>query len=517
MQLIQYKRLFLSEARSRLKQLEDALLQLEKTPDARQHVEAVLLTLHGLKSDAATMSYLHLANAVHSIEELFLAAKQRKEPVASDVLDHLFMAIDAFRDDLAHIERDNTEIDLGPATAFILRKTSPVALKKKNAVEVPARKEDVYAPLASYVEVSSEQLDAVLSMSNDIIATNQQMQRLVQRNDAGGVRLSSHTLAAQASNLREAVVTMKMIPLKQYFAFISRLVRDLAREQRKFITLEFRDNNLRFERFILESIREACVQLVKNAVTHGFREGESGKVSVVFGFKSDRIFISVIDTGHGIDWVTLKRVAGETDPSVRKARMTPALQDKLLFEAGVSSRPEATLASGRGLGLQLVAQTAGALGGTITAISQSRGRGRGARFDLTVPVTPTLFRALTWRWGPYYFALPLFTIENVIQLTERAPMIGRQSFTYKNKHITVFNLTRTLGISLTDENALVGTVALVQHSGKLVALPLPTSVSEQELILQRITSIAKNKFIMGAAVSQESIPVVILNYRALFS
>ena len=96
-------------------------------------------------------------------------------------------------------------------------------------------------------------------------------------------------------------------------------------------------------------------------------------------------------------------------------------------------------------------------------------------------------------------------------------MIGRQSFTYKNKHITVFNLTRTLGISLTDENALVGTVALVQHSGKLVALPLPTSVSEQELILQRITSIAKNKFIMGAAVSQESIPVVILNYRALFS
>src|SRR3989344_6494099 len=110
MQVMQYKQLFVSDARAKLKDIEDILVRLEKNIEDRKLAEQILLPLHSFKSAAATMNYLRLANSIHSVEELFVAAKQGSLRLTHQDLDNLFMVIDAFRSDVEQIRAADTEM-----------------------------------------------------------------------------------------------------------------------------------------------------------------------------------------------------------------------------------------------------------------------------------------------------------------------------------------------------------------------------------------------------------------------
>src|SRR5438552_2828087 len=115
MQLMQYKKLFVQEAGSKLKEIEDYLIQTEKAQNRTAHVEKILLALHSLKGYAATMNFLRLANAVHETEEFFIAAKNGSVKISNELLDQLFILIDTMRSDLVAIEKNDKENDLTAA------------------------------------------------------------------------------------------------------------------------------------------------------------------------------------------------------------------------------------------------------------------------------------------------------------------------------------------------------------------------------------------------------------------
>ncbi|MBI4090465.1 MAG: Hpt domain-containing protein [Candidatus Komeilibacteria bacterium] len=514
MRLIQYKALFLNEARGKLKELEDIFLQLEKQPDSNLRIDQTLGLLHALKGDSATMNFLQLANAVHAVEEFFLALKHGGARLTSSDSDHLFVLVDAFRGDLQHIEENDTEMDLGPSVAFTMRskQAGPTHDRKDpSATVAESSAADVYAPLGSFVDVPTDSLEETLALANELIASNQQTQRLHKRGDTGGTTLGLFNLATRTSALRQAVIEMKMIPVRQYFVFLARLVRDLARQKKKFITFAFRDNQLRFERHVLDSLKEVCVQLIKNAIDHGFREGDSGTVTLTFSLKNDKIGLQVEDTGHGIDWAVLRKRAIAHGLLSSKAKLSQRKQYELLFIKGVSSRDRATLTSGRGIGLPLVRAAAESLGGRVEVASNPRG----TRFDMYVSITPTLFRALTWQWGPYAFALPLFAVEKVIQLPHGPEVAAPKQISYRGTDVRIMDLYGALGIPGAHEAGLTDAVALLSVDGERTAIALPPGCIEQELILQPLASLARFRALSGVAVSEASTPVMIINHRTL--
>ncbi len=519
MQVSQYKQLFLTEAITKLKQLEDILIILEKHPDDMKAVAELLQHLHALKGDAATMNYQGLANAVHQVEELFIAVKNGTRMLAPDHVDACFIAIDSFRQDIESIRTADTEIDLGPAVAFTLRKESGrsrAARASEKAPTAPAASEDaLYAPLSSYVDVASTELEQVFVLANDIVASQQQLQRLLRMKDFGALKIGLYNLATHASDLRKTLMDMKLIPVRQYFAFLARLVRDLARQQKKFITFDFKDNGMRFEGQLLESLREACVQLIKNAIDHGFSEGDRGVIRLSFDFKSDKMFVTVKDTGRGIDWEALEKAVLRHGLSTKQrlAKLKPDERNMFLISAGVSSREKASLVSGRGVGLPLVRSVIAQLHGSLSITSTKRGQGKGTSCELVVPLAPTLFRALTWRWGSYYLAMPLFVVEKIIQLpsSEAVP----KEYRYRGNRI----LARTSSVYVDEagssaEHAFA--VAIINYGGERRALFLPAGVREQELIAQSLPILAALDRVASVAVSEEGMPITIVNHRKLF-
>lgn len=514
MRLTQYKSLFLNEARTKLKELEDLFLQLEKEPHNTHRIDQALGLLHALKGDSATMSFLQMANAVHAVEEFFLTIKHGKSRLTPSASDNLFVMIDAFRNNLQHIEENETEIDLGPSVAFTMRSertNSKIDLQGPSVPVVESSEAGTYAPLGSFVDVPTDRLEETLSLANELIASNQQTQRLHKRGDAGGTTLGLFNLATRASALRQAVIEMKMIPVRQYFVFLARLVRDLARQNKVFISFAFHDNNLRFERHILDSLKEVCVQLIKNAIDHGFREGDHGTVILTFSLKNDKIHLRVEDTGHGIDWSLLRKRAIAQGLLSPKAKLSSQKQHELLFVKGVSSRDRASLVSGRGIGLPLVRNVAESLGGHIEVASSVGG----TDLDMYISITPTLFRALTWQWGPYALALPLFAVDKVIQLPHGPENAAPKQISYRGVMVRIIDLYGAIGIPGVHEAGLTDAVAILSVDGERKAIALPPGCVEQELILQSLASVARFSALSGVAVSETSTPVMIINDRSL--
>jgi signal transduction histidine kinase len=134
-------------------------------------------------------------------------------------------------------------------------------------------------------------------------------------------------------------------------------------------------------------VKDALVQLVRNAVHHGIerpearrRAGKSpdGTITLASGHDSGRLTVSVSDDGRGLDTDRLGAEAG--------ARMTgdvgQSAQD-LIFERGVSTAEGVSEEAGRGIGLDLVRERIRAAGGEIAVDSEP---GRYTRFDITLPL-----------------------------------------------------------------------------------------------------------------------------------
>ena len=514
MQVAHYKQLFIQEARGKCKLLEDLFLQMEKGGANTSLVEKVLTTLHSLKGAAATMSYMNLANAVHEVEDLFIAVREKKVALDPVLTDNFYLLIDAWRNDIAQIAASDTEADLERAIAFTRRElANATPAPAPTPVGTPASVQ--YQPLASYVEVTPVMLERALERVNDLIANNQHLQRAVQRKDFSSVYLGLHNSFSRLSNVRQLIIEMKMMPVRQYFAFLSRLVRDVSRQGRKFITLEFNDNNLRLEQQVLESLNDVCVQLIKNAVDHGYHEGERGTVVISFTVIANAIQVTVTDQGHGIDWQQLRERARIRGFRVPAGVLTDAAKRSLLFLSKVSSKPAATMVSGRGLGLTIIAEQVASLYGSVDFLSQARGSSKGTTFTVTLPLRPSMFRAITWRWGHYQLALPIFCMEKLVQLP--AGTAAPQTITYKKKPVPVFDMFKHLGIgSHTRSGFIAGSAAVIAGEGKRVAVLLPLVVHEEELIVKHLASLASKEVFVGAAVSEYSVPVIIINHNALF-
>lgn len=522
MQLIKYKKLFLDEAQNKLKDFEDAVMELEKEKLDKVVIAKIQNLLHSLKSYAATMSYTNFANALHQTEDFFISVKQGSVELTSLNIDSVFMLINSFRTNLDQIGKNSSEIDLGPATAFMLRDGDVIDPKKKpdkRITQIGSKPATEYEPLSSFVEVSAQGLDQSLDIINRLISQNQQMQRSLQRGDSGNALVLVHSQSTKMSDLRRLVVDLKMMPVKQYFAFLARMVRDLSREGKKFITFQFDDNNLRFDAQILESLREVCIHLIKNAVDHGFAENEKGKVTLSFGFRAHKIHIIISDNGSGFNWQALEKraIAAGKAKKAQLAKLSPEKRHNYLFGLGVSTVKKASLTSGRGVGLSSVHEIVAKLQGTIVLTSRNGTKDHGAAIEIIIPLAPTMFRAITWRWGSYNLALPLFIVEKIIQLPDKQQGALGKRYRFGKRSLPVIDLMDLFGTAVGSSTSMEpDAVAVVTSEGKQVAVALPVGTQEQELIIQSLACLSENRLVSGVAVSESSMPITILNHRAFF-
>ena len=94
MDTARYAELFLTESQDNLSAINHALLELERTPTAREPVGALFRAVHTVKGMSATMGYSAVAELSHEMETLLDLVRRGEREVNATLMDTLFAAAD---------------------------------------------------------------------------------------------------------------------------------------------------------------------------------------------------------------------------------------------------------------------------------------------------------------------------------------------------------------------------------------------------------------------------------------
>ena len=215
--------------------------------------------------------------------------------------------------------------------------------------------------------------------------------------------------------LREAARKMALVPSYELFSGLSELARRTALESGKQVRVVVRATEDLLEREVVLSLRPALIHLIGNAVSHGV-DGASGVLELDYRRVESGIQISVSDRGGGLDLQKLKEAvlrAGHVD-EVGWQEMSGHQRQQWIFFPGLSTRGEADLTSGRGMGLAVVAETVQRLSGTVDVESGPQG----TTFRLKIPTGWEVRSVLRVSSGGQDFAVLSSELEAVSQANE---------------------------------------------------------------------------------------------------
>jgi len=294
----------------------------------------------------------------------------------------------------------------------------------------PAAAVTATAP-SNVVRVDLTRLDDLMRMVGDLVISRarlednlSKLETIVPAPQLRELLETTMKLSSQLRDLREGVMQVRLVQIREIFARMQFVVRDIARESQKKVTLELSGEETEIDKFVVERMMEPLLHLVRNAVSHGL-ESESeriaqgkppvGKLALRAATVGETVVIEIEDDGRGVDLEKLAARARSLGLIGADVALDMKAALEVICSAGFSTREVADLTSGRGVGMAVVKTTVHDLGGTLALESKP---GVGTRFTIQLPLTLALADALIVRVGGQTFAVPLSAVREVFHVHE---------------------------------------------------------------------------------------------------
>jgi two-component system sensor histidine kinase and response regulator WspE len=229
------------------------------------------------------------------------------------------------------------------------------------------------------------------------------------------------------------------------------------------------------------------------------------------------LLIEVTDDGHGIDAESLRRVViekGLTTDEVAVKLSEPELLE-FVFLPGFTLKETVTEISGRGVGLDAVQTMIRHVGGTVRVTSQPA---QGTKFQLQLPLTLSVLRALLVEIAGEPYAFPVTRINRVLKLPRNRieSIEGREHFTYDHQQIGLVAARQVLGLSARSTRDGELPVVIIGEKNARYGVVVDKFLGERELVIRALDPrLGKVKDINGAALMADQSPVLIIDVEDL--
>jgi two-component system chemotaxis sensor kinase CheA len=235
------------------------------------------------------------------------------------------------------------------------------------------------------------------------------------------------------------------------------------------------------------------MHLLRNALDHAIETPDerarlgkppAGKVKLCASQKGNHVLVSIEDDGAGIDERRLREVAVERGLCSLEASAQLSRRDalNLVFLPGVTTAREVTELSGRGVGLDVVKNNIAAMSGIIDVQTEV---GKGTRFEITLPVTLAIIRALVVSAGARTYAVPLNSVLEVVtaQPSEVRTIETREVISLRGSTVPILRLGRYFGSS---EAAGAGPlfVVVVGLAQERLGIAVERLVGQQDVVVK---------------------------------
>jgi two-component system chemotaxis sensor kinase CheA len=298
-------------------------------------------------------------------------------------------------------------------------------------------------------------------------------------------------------------------------------VREVAGRTGKEVDLVLSGADVRLDRRVVDELRDPLLHLVRNAVDHGLETPEArqasgkpprGQVRVRVELRGTRVGLVVEDDGRGLDLGAVRAAAvrGGVLSAEAAARLSDPEAAQLVFQPGLSTAAAVTEISGRGVGLDVVRDTANRLQGNVEVSFEP---GRGSRFDIDVPVTLSAAAALLFRAGRDVAALPAETVTRVLLLRDEdmGTVAGRATVKVGGVQLPFAPLSVLLGAAAAPQEGRLRPALVVAVGGQRVVVGIEEVLGQQELMVSSLGSrLARVPHLAGAAVLDDGRVVGVL-------
>jgi two-component system chemotaxis sensor kinase CheA len=528
-----YAKLFLSESKENLSEINAALLELERGgSDAA--IARLFRAVHTMKGMGGAMGYTSVAELSHELETLLDKLRNSAIAVTRPMIDTLFAGVDALEqavdaatsatpqqlDVSAVIERIRQAGQDGKPQTFIAESAtaSPPPKPEPETAPVPPPK------ATRQIRIDSKRLDTLMNVLGELVIARDRIQKIAER--VGDPELLEATLRATQilGNLQNEVMTSRMVPVWQVFERFPRVVRDTAHSLGKEVDFKIEGRDIELDRSMLDEMGEPVLHLLRNALDHGIetpaereKAGKTPSATLILTAERDRatVLIRVTDDGRGIDQSKVLPRAKKLG-LVDKSTTTLTEQElvAIISRPGFSTADKVTAISGRGVGFDIVASRVRALGGSLEVHTDA---GLGTAVSMRLPLTLAISRALLAKVEQETYAIPLTHVLETFSLSK--PMLleskGKPVVAIRDDLFPAIWLRERVGLPA-PANPASGQVVLVELAERKAALIVDQFDGQQEIVVKQFDGVNGSRTLFsGATILGDGSPALIVDASSL--
>jgi two-component system chemotaxis sensor kinase CheA len=471
---------FIEEAKEHLSSIEMNMLGLETNPGDTEAINAVFRPFHSIKGVAGFLNLMEIHYLSHEVENLLDSARSGKLVITDSVIDIVLAATDLLKGLLDELERgESGRKEASPVvTSFLervknftgdpsvgagipVRKVGTILVEhgvlEDNAVDQIVEKgraegkkfgeeaidEGAASPRevsralreqrhtvenAASVRIDTRKLDNLVDMVGELVIAQSMV---LQNSDV--LRIKDQKLQKDCVQLNRITaeiqrisMSMRMVPIKNTFQKMIRLVRDLSKKSGKEVVLTMNGEETEIDRNMVEEIYEPLVHMIRNSVDHGIEmpderaalgKDPTGTILISAEQKGGNIVIDIEDDGRGLDFKKIRAKAVDRGIISASDQLDEKAIFDLIFHPGFSTKDKVTEVSGRGVGMDVVKKCVERLRGKIDISSQF---GKGSSFHMKLPLTMAIIDGMIVQVGAERFIVPTIALRESLRLSKEA-------------------------------------------------------------------------------------------------
>ncbi len=574
---------FILEGKEHLSTIELNMLALETNPKDQEAINAVFRPFHSIKGVAGFLNFKEIHHLSHEVENLLDAARSGKLAVTDAVIDIVLNATDILKVLLAELE-ENPEGQEGspsssalvatflervknfsgeaPAGGAPVRKVGTIltehCILEEGAAEGfaeasrtagkkfgetvieegAASARDVSLALreqrhsmenAAAVRVDTRKLDNLVDMVGELVIAQSMVLESPQLQGIRDQKLQKDSVQLKriTAELQRISMSMRMVPIKNTFQKMIRLVRDLSKKSGKEVTLVMQGEETEIDRNMVEEIYEPLVHMIRNSVDHGIEmpadrvaagKDPVGTVAIAAEQKGGCIVIDIRDDGKGLDVEKIRAKAIERGIIAQGDQLCEREIFDLIFHAGFSTRDRVTEVSGRGVGMDVVKKSIERLRGKIEIDSTF---GKGSHFQLKVPLTMAIIDGMVIQIGSQRYIVPTVALKESFRPSEQSYFTIQKKGEMVKVRESLMPLVRLhtiLGEEPKHRNPWEGLLLVVTEGTSSYCLLADEIVGRQEVVIKSLGGLFQNlRGVAGGAILGDGKVALIIDVKGIIS
>jgi two-component system chemotaxis sensor kinase CheA len=379
----------------------------------------------------------------------------------------------------------------------------------------------------SVIRVEMNRLDDLMRLVGELVISRSRLDELVR----GGTQDSKNWNILQEINagmerqlreLRAAVMRVRMVPIGQVFERMKFVVRGLERDLNKRVELQISGQATEIDKLVVERLMDPLLHLVRNALSHGLEspkeriaagKSEIGLLRLSANTFGDTVVIEVEDDGRGIDTGQIATRARALDLMGEGETLDPKRVLDTISAPGFTTREQADLSSGRGVGMAAVQGSISELGGTMSLTTTG---GKGTCFTLRVPITLLIADSLMVSVSHQRFAVPQTAVREVLAVDTAAVKTfeNNEVLPFRGGVLPLVRVARVFGVDEVEQKRLH--LLVIENAGTSTALAVDRITGQREIVVRTVTDpLVRVPGVVGATELGDGKPVLILDPHSL--